>query len=60
MVRVLDSVNMKYKGRPRSKNIIDKRGFMGSVQDFLAESLSMAYKAPKPPNLPRKRPNGKK
>lgn len=51
---------MKTKGRPKSKNIVDRRNAVKpGVYDFLAESLAMAPKNYKVP-LPRKRPNVEK
>lgn len=46
---------MKWRGRPKSKNVVDKRGtFLNNVEVFLGESLKMA--SSKSPPLPRKRP----
>ncbi len=50
---------MKTKGRPKSKNVVNRNSFMSNVEAFLAESLAMAYKAPTV-KIPRKRPNGPK
>ena len=48
---------MKTKGRPKSKNIVDKRSFpMNGVDEFLNESLRLASKNYKVP-LPKKRPS---